>query len=69
MPGATEASLITLAEQALARGLEANLGFAELGLNMRLAVNISARNLAKVPVADIVADLSPAVRKMAGRDH
>lgn len=66
MPGATEASLITLAEQALARGLEANLGFAELGLNMRLAVNISAEILAKVPVADIVETFRPRFEKWPG---
>ena len=66
MPGATEASLITLAEQALARGLEANLGFAELGLNMRLAVNISAEILAKVPIADIVETFRPQFEKWPG---
>ena len=47
-------ALITLSEQALARGLKASLGFASLGINMRLAVNIPASALAKVPITEIV---------------
>ena len=66
MPGASESSLITLSEQALARGLEASLGFAKLGLNMRLAVNIPADILAKVPIADIVETFRPRFEKWPG---
>jgi EAL domain-containing protein (putative c-di-GMP-specific phosphodiesterase class I) len=66
MPAASESSLITLSEQALALGLKASLGFAKLGLNMRLAVNIPASALAKVPIAEIVETFRPQFEKWPG---
>ncbi len=66
MPGATESSLITLSEQALARGLKANLSFARLGVNLRLAVNIPVDALVKVGVADIVQTYRPQFEKWPG---
>ena len=66
MPAASELSLITLSEQALARGLKASLGFASLGINMRLAVNIPASALAKVPIAEIVETFRPQFEKWPG---
>jgi EAL domain-containing protein (putative c-di-GMP-specific phosphodiesterase class I) len=54
MPGASESSLITLSEQALEQGLKASLHFAEIGVNLQLAVNIPVNALVKVAVADIV---------------
>ncbi len=54
MPGASESSLVTLSEQALAQALRAGLNFAKLGVNLRLAVNIPVNALVKIAVADIV---------------
>jgi EAL domain-containing protein (putative c-di-GMP-specific phosphodiesterase class I) len=62
IPGATESSLITLSEQALTQGLKANLSFAKLGVNLRLAVNA----LVKVGVADIVQTYRPQFEKWPG---
>jgi EAL domain-containing protein (putative c-di-GMP-specific phosphodiesterase class I)/FixJ family two-component response regulator len=66
MPGASESSLITLSEQALACGLKANLNFAQLGVNLRLAVNIPVNALDKVAVADIVQTYRPQFKNWPG---
>ena len=47
MPGATEADLLALAEQALAQTLKAGLNFSKLGVNLRIAVNIPVNALVK----------------------
>jgi EAL domain-containing protein (putative c-di-GMP-specific phosphodiesterase class I)/CheY-like chemotaxis protein len=54
MPGADEASLIKLSEQALEHALKASLGFSKLGVNLRMAVNIPVAALVKIAIADIV---------------
>jgi EAL domain-containing protein (putative c-di-GMP-specific phosphodiesterase class I) len=54
MPGADEASLVTLAERGLVDGLKAGVNFAKFGVNLRIAINISIAALMKLPVADIV---------------
>jgi EAL domain-containing protein (putative c-di-GMP-specific phosphodiesterase class I) len=54
MPGADEADLIALSEQALDRALSANLNFSKLGVNLQLAVNMTIGAIVKVPIADIV---------------
>jgi EAL domain-containing protein (putative c-di-GMP-specific phosphodiesterase class I)/CheY-like chemotaxis protein len=66
MPGALEAGLVTLSEQALEQGLKDNLNFGRLGVNMRLAVNIPIEALVKVPVADIVQTYKPKFEKWPG---
>src|SRR6202167_3194955 len=66
MPGATESSLITLSEQALTEGLKANLSFAKLGVNLRLAVNMPVNALVKVGIADIVQTYRPQFEKWPG---
>ncbi len=66
MPGATEPSLITLSEQALAHGLKANLSFAKLGVQLRLSVNIPVNALVKIAVADIVQTYRPKFEKWPG---
>jgi EAL domain-containing protein (putative c-di-GMP-specific phosphodiesterase class I) len=66
MPGATEAQLITLSEQALANALRAGLNFAKLGVSVRLAVNIPVNALVKLPVADIVQNYRPQYDKWPG---
>jgi EAL domain-containing protein (putative c-di-GMP-specific phosphodiesterase class I)/CheY-like chemotaxis protein len=66
MPGALVSHLVTLSEQALERGLKANLNFAKLGVNMRLAVNVPIEALVKVAVADIVQTYQPQFEKWPG---
>jgi EAL domain-containing protein (putative c-di-GMP-specific phosphodiesterase class I) len=66
MPGASESDLIKLSEQALNDGLNANLSFARLGVNLRLAVNIPINALVKVAIADIVQSIRPKFEKWPG---
>ena len=54
MPGASESSLVTLSEQALAQSLRAGLNFAKLGVNLRIAVNVPVNALVKIDIANIV---------------
>ena len=54
MPGADEASLVSLAEKGLVDGLKAGVNFSKCGVNLRIAINISIAALAKLPVGDIV---------------
>jgi len=54
MPGADDASLLALAEQAMVHGLKAGIKFSKLGVNLRIAINISIAALVKLPVGDIV---------------
>jgi len=66
MPGASEASLVTLSEQALAHALRAGLNFAKLGVNLRIAVNIPVDALIKIAIADIVQEYRPQYEKWPG---
>jgi len=54
MPGAGEAALVKLSEQALDQALRASVNFARLGVNLRLAVNVPVNALVKIGVAEIV---------------
>jgi EAL domain-containing protein (putative c-di-GMP-specific phosphodiesterase class I) len=54
LPGATESSLIALGELALTEALRAGLEFVKLGAGLRLAVDMPAAALTKVPIADMV---------------
>jgi EAL domain-containing protein (putative c-di-GMP-specific phosphodiesterase class I) len=66
MPGARESSVVALSELALTRSLGANIRFAQLGVNLRLAVNIPINALVKVPVPDIVRAYQPKFEKWPG---
>jgi EAL domain-containing protein (putative c-di-GMP-specific phosphodiesterase class I) len=66
MPGASEATLTKLSELALASILKAGLAFSNLGINLRLAVNIPVPVLVKLPVEDIVKTHRPNTDKWAG---
>ncbi|MDE2373566.1 MAG: EAL domain-containing protein, partial [Hyphomicrobiales bacterium] len=66
MPGAKEPDLIKLSELALEAGLKANLVFQELGVHLRLAVNIPVNALVKIAVADIVQAYRPQYEKWPG---
>jgi EAL domain-containing protein (putative c-di-GMP-specific phosphodiesterase class I) len=54
MPGATEAELLALSEQALTSALQTGLNFSKLGINLRFAVNIPVSSLVKLPITEIV---------------
>src|SRR3954469_21289577 len=54
MPGATDAELFALSEQALASSMQTGLNFSKLGINLRFAVNIPVTALVNLPIAEIV---------------
>jgi EAL domain-containing protein (putative c-di-GMP-specific phosphodiesterase class I) len=66
MPGATASSLVALSEFALSQTLKAGLGFAKLGVNVRLAVNVPVDALVNIPVAEIVQTYRPHYEKWPG---
>jgi EAL domain-containing protein (putative c-di-GMP-specific phosphodiesterase class I) len=66
MPGATDAALVKLSEQALEQALRAGLNFAKLGVNLRLAVNVPVNALVKIGVAEIVQQYRPQFDKWPG---
>ena len=66
MPGAKEPSLVKLGELALERALTAALGFASLGVHLRMAVNIAVSALVKIDVASIVQPFRPRFEKWQG---
>lgn len=59
VPGADEASLTRLSELALTHSLGTAAGLARLGINLRVAVNISTAALSSLPMAEMVRDLGP----------
>lgn len=54
VPGATESSLVKMAEHAVVCALKASLRFTKLGINLRLAINISASVLGRVRFVEIL---------------
>jgi EAL domain-containing protein (putative c-di-GMP-specific phosphodiesterase class I) len=59
MQGATETDLVHLAERALTSALGAASNFSQLGINLRLAVNLPVRALIDLPIAAMVRDFGP----------
>jgi EAL domain-containing protein (putative c-di-GMP-specific phosphodiesterase class I) len=66
LPGADEATLLALAEQTLVRALKAGLNFSQLGINLRIAINMSMDQLVEVPVTEIVRSYRPQANGWAG---
>ena len=54
MPDADEASVLTLAEQALVSALKSGLNLSRFGVNLRIAINVPVKCLVKLPVGKIV---------------
>jgi EAL domain-containing protein (putative c-di-GMP-specific phosphodiesterase class I)/CheY-like chemotaxis protein len=54
MPGADDATLLSLSEYALVSALKAGISFGKLGVNLPIAINIPLAALVKLPVGDIV---------------
>ena len=66
MPGARDASLVTLSERAMSRRSKPRSNSAKLGVNLRMAVNIPVNALVKLAVADIVQTYRPQFEKWPG---
>ena len=66
MPGADDAALLTLAEQALVSALKSGLNLSRLGVNLRIAINVSIGALVQLPVGDIVRAHRPQANNWPG---
>jgi len=66
MPGAKEDAIARLSELALTNALKAGLTFSNIGINLRLTVNIPVPVLVKLPVEDIVKQHRPNADKWPG---
>jgi EAL domain-containing protein (putative c-di-GMP-specific phosphodiesterase class I) len=59
MPGADDASILTLAEQALVSALKSGLNLSKFGVNLRIAINMPVSCLVKLRVGEIVREHRP----------
>jgi EAL domain-containing protein (putative c-di-GMP-specific phosphodiesterase class I)/CheY-like chemotaxis protein len=66
MPGATETTLVKLAEHSLVSALNAGLKFAKLGVNLQLAINISTSAIGKVRFPEIIQAYRPQFDRWLG---
>jgi EAL domain-containing protein (putative c-di-GMP-specific phosphodiesterase class I) len=66
LPGAADNSLVALAELTLTNAIRASLGFAKLGVHLRLAADIPLKALAKTDIAGIVRSHLAAFDKWPG---
>jgi EAL domain-containing protein (putative c-di-GMP-specific phosphodiesterase class I)/CheY-like chemotaxis protein len=66
MPNAKEDAVAKLSELALNNALKAGLTFSNLGINLRLTVNIPVPVLVKLPIEDIVKKHQPNADKWSG---
>lgn len=54
LPGADDDGHFALSERAIIAAISAGMNFSKLGVHLRIAINIAAKTLAKLPVTDIV---------------
>jgi EAL domain-containing protein (putative c-di-GMP-specific phosphodiesterase class I) len=66
MPGADDASILTLAEKALVSALQAGVKLSNFGVNLRIAINVPVNCLVKLPVDKIVREHRPKVEDWPG---
>jgi len=66
LPGVDEASLLHLTEHALLTTLRNWAMFADAGFNLRLAINVPANALLKLPIAELVAEHRPRATEWPG---
>ncbi|HEV7277743.1 MAG TPA: EAL domain-containing protein [Devosiaceae bacterium] len=66
MEGATEAELTLLTRQALVSALGAAASFSELGINLRVAVNVPVPALLQLPIPDLVRECGPSNGRWPG---
>lgn len=60
------ASIVRLTERALVSALKTSLNFCEVGIDLRLAINVSVAALHKLPIVDIVREYRPLGGKSLG---
>ena len=66
MPGADDASVAVLAEQALVSALKSGLNLSRFGVNLRIAINVPVNCLVNLPVGQIVREHRPQVEDWPG---
>lgn len=66
MPGADEPTLLALSEQTLISALKSGLNLSKLGINLRIAINMSLDAVDAVPVAEVVRSYRPQANAWAG---
>lgn len=66
MPGAKDDAVARLSELALSGALKAGVSFSNIGINLRLTVNIPVPVLVKLPIEDIVKQHRPLADKWPG---
>ena len=66
MPGADDASVLTLAERALVSALKSGLNLSRFGVNLRMAINVPVNCLVKLPIGQIVREHRPQVDDWPG---
>jgi len=66
MPGADDASILTLAEQALVSALKSGLNLSRFGVNLRIAINMPVNCLVKLRVGEIVREHRPQAGEWPG---
>jgi EAL domain-containing protein (putative c-di-GMP-specific phosphodiesterase class I) len=64
--GASSASMIKLTEKALISALKTSVNLCEIGVDVRLAINVSVTALNKLPIAEIVRKYRPQGGKCLG---
>lgn len=66
IPGADEASVLALSEKSLVAALQAGIAYANLGLNLRIAINLPVNVLDKLDIQQIIRAHRPAAAKWPG---
>lgn len=66
MPGASDAAMLTLAEQSIIRAIQAESAFSKLGVKLRISVNMSIEALTKLKIGEIMRAHKPNVDKWPG---
>jgi EAL domain-containing protein (putative c-di-GMP-specific phosphodiesterase class I) len=66
MRGATEADLLRLTEHALKAALSAASNFSQVGISLRVAVNVPVRALFDLAIVDMVRELGPRTARWPG---
>ncbi len=66
MHGATETDLLRLTERALQAALRAAANFSQVGISLRVAVNIPVRALFDLPIAAMARELGPRTARWPG---
>jgi EAL domain-containing protein (putative c-di-GMP-specific phosphodiesterase class I) len=66
MHGATETDLLHLTQRALQAALSAAANFSQVGISLRVAVNIPVRALFDLPIAEMARELGPRTARWPG---